>query len=111
MCWDLFIIYLPLCIYSCAILVVIPLLFDMLQLTKGLGDVDNECCSAHAGVAGTGMHVGMTFSYDPSLKHLRNVVLEHIYKSLKGEGGLEECIRDALVHPSENGYTSAVKVC
>ncbi|XP_027094712.1 PHD finger protein EHD3-like isoform X2 [Coffea arabica] len=79
------------------------------KLTKGLWDVDNECCSAHAGVAGTGMHVGMTFSYDPSLKHLRNVVLEHICKSLKGEGGLEECIRDALVHPSENGCTSAVK--
>lgn len=72
--------------------------------------MDNECSSAHASIGGTGSLVGMTVPCDPSLMHSRNVVLEHMYKSFEGEGGLQECIRDALVFPPENGGSSAVKV-
>ncbi|KAL3504305.1 hypothetical protein ACH5RR_034146 [Cinchona calisaya] len=78
--------------------------------TKGWLDMEsNESSSARASVAGMGSHVGMTFRDDPSLKHSRNVVLEHICKSLDGEGGLQDCIQDALAFSLENGCTSAVK--
>lgn len=44
------------------------------------------------------------------LKRCRNNVLENMYQSLpESEGGLQECIRDALEFRLENGCTTAVK--
>lgn len=42
----------------------------------------------------------------------RNIVLEHMYQSLSDEeGGIQGCIRDALVFNPDIGHTVTVKVC
>lgn len=42
----------------------------------------------------------------------RNVVLEHMYQSLSDdEGGIQGCIRDALVFYPRSDHMSTVKVC
>ncbi|KAK3230541.1 hypothetical protein Dsin_002422 [Dipteronia sinensis] len=43
-------------------------------------------------------------------RHCRSVVLEHLYQSLSDdEGGIQSCIREAIVFPPEINYTMKVK--
>ncbi|CAK9138488.1 unnamed protein product [Ilex paraguariensis] len=52
----------------------------------------------------------MNGSKDSSLKQWRNIVLEQMCQQISGsEGGLQECIRDALIFHPENGCTNADK--
>uniref|UniRef100_A0A5B6YGM8 PHD-type domain-containing protein n=1 Tax=Davidia involucrata TaxID=16924 RepID=A0A5B6YGM8_DAVIN len=55
-------------------------------------------------------HAIMNGSDDCPPKHWRNFVLEYMYQSLgQSEGGLQGCIRDALVLHSESSGTTTVK--
>ncbi|KAK6115604.1 hypothetical protein DH2020_007873 [Rehmannia glutinosa] len=54
-----------------------------------------------------GSHSLTFLSNDCSLKHQRNIILEQISQSLDNEGGLNKCIRNALVfHPGSGSRTS-----
>lgn len=50
-------------------------------------------------------------SDDSSVKHWRKIVLEQIYHSLiASEGGLKQCIRDALEFHPQSSCTTAIRV-
>lgn len=51
-------------------------------------------------------------SNDHLQRQWRNVVLEHMHQLLSGdEGGIQRCIRDALLFHPENGCNMTAKVC
>lgn len=55
-------------------------------------------------------HTSTNASHDCSVKDWRKVVLEQMYQSLnETEGGLQDCIRDALVFHQEGSCTSSIK--
>lgn len=56
-------------------------------------------------------HTSTNVSHECSVKDWRKVVLEQMYQSLsETEGGLQDCIRDALVFNHERSCTSSIKV-
>lgn len=49
-------------------------------------------------------------SIDSPVKDCRKIFLEQMYQSLKTEGGLQDCIQDALLFHSKGDFTSTKKV-
>lgn len=52
---------------------------------------------------------GADYSYDCSLKHKRDIILDQICQSLDS-GGLKKCIQSALVSPTGSGSGATSKV-
>lgn len=81
-------------------------MFDFLQRLKepvGTAIQNNSCEQVHL----------QTNSSDAcSDRHWRNAVLESMCQSLgDDEGGVQACIREAIVHFQDIDHTTRVKVC
>lgn len=86
--------------------------FFLLQTVKEPLDMRfrNSSCN-QASLVRMDSHASTNGSDDSSIKDWRKIVLEQMYQSLnETEGGLQECIRDALVFHPQGGCTSTIKV-
>lgn len=86
--------------------------FLLLQTIKEPLDMRfrNSSCN-QASLVRMDSHASTNGSDDSSIKDWRKIVLEKMYQSLnETEGGLQECIRDALVFHPQGGCTSTIKV-
>lgn len=55
-------------------------------------------------------HDSRNLSIDSPVKDCRKIFLEQMYQSLKTEGGLQDCIQDALLSHTEGDFTSTKRV-
>lgn len=79
---------------------------------QNLKETPNVCLpdASRVTLARMDSHDSRNLSIDSPVKDCRKIFLEQMYQSLKTEGGLQDCIQDALLYYSEGDSTSTKRV-